>query len=69
MIRRQKQFDFYPDTEIKITSPFFVVDCPNCGRIYWVATPITKCTGCGCKDIKQVPADKASRTKMLGKDV
>lgn len=53
---------YYPNSDVKITDPFFVVKCPECGKSYWSVTPIKKCSGCGSENPRIAPAnDKASQ--------
>lgn len=53
---------YYPNSDIKIADPFFVAKCPDCGKICWTVTPITKCSGCYSERIRITPAnDKASQ--------
>ena len=49
---------YYVNSNIKITNPFYVVKCLNCGKEYWVVVPIRKCEFCHSDNIQQQPANK-----------
>lgn len=50
--------EYYVNSDVKITAPFYTVTCLKCKKSYWAVTPIKKCALCGSDKIKQFPANK-----------
>ncbi len=39
---------YYPDSDTRITDPFYLFYCPK-GHQEWCVTPVTTCPCCGAK--------------------
>ena len=46
----QYKNDYYPDNLTKITDPFWLIQCQECGKVFYSVTFTGNCPGCGCED-------------------
>lgn len=63
----EKEEEYYPDSDIRIVSPFFVCQCPE-GHQYWGIFPTETCDMCGKKLNGCVPATEKQKKHPAGTD-
>ncbi len=57
-MNRKEKFMCYPNSDIKIASPFFSVRCGDCAAQYWSTRPVQRCRQCNGANINCAPASQ-----------